>query len=466
MAVVELMTWVQSRNGWMKDFGGKMHSRSCRQLRKDFPDLVTADTEKGSLRAANEWWRKRQAELEGSPQSRYEAALDARPELRQLVADHQKTLRAINRTGIDLEQLSPQERLRLQKTVFENVDLINEAKPSTEKAIKHHIEAFRTQAQKDVEATIIKAGRYVKISNSLDWLIKYVDDDTRSQSITDISQIDESFLKDYFRWLKAQQAKKAFGVFHRSGHWQVFRKVVEDLATRHLILMPVNLWSKDFKIKLPKLVYRYWTAEEFNVFYSAAVPRTKLFLLLAANCGFYDSDMGKLLKSEINWKAGTITRQRSKTGDELDEDHHVSSSGVPVVTWYLWPETLKLLKDHLSEHPTLALTDEKGGVLWEDGIRPEGHPKAGKYFKNDNIRTAFFRLSRTKTIREQIEDLKNLTIESLRKTSAQFLSDSQYKDCADMFGDWSPKSIRERSYTTVTQAQFKEACLWLRSCYL
>jgi hypothetical protein len=84
---------------------------------------------------------------------------------------------------------------------------------------------------------------------------------------------------------------------------------------------------------------------------------------LTVNCGFYDSDLGCLKKSELDLKKGTITRQRTKTGEELDEDHHVSASNVPEITWYLWPETIKLLKAHLSNDPVLALTNEDGGPL-------------------------------------------------------------------------------------------------------
>lgn len=67
--------------------------------------------------------------------------------------------------------------------------------------------------------------------------------------------------------------------------------------------------------------------------------RMQLYLLLMLNCGMYQNDIAELRSDEVHWKAGTLTRARSKTRER----------GGPVVTYKLWPETFALLKKHRGE---------------------------------------------------------------------------------------------------------------------
>lgn len=437
------MTWNKKQKRWFKKYRLKQYAVSC-------IELGTPTTKEASEAKANEWWRKKREMLDAAP------AIVIEPHVQQIIEEHEKTVRAIKRAGINLNELDTSARLKLMKAVHSSQDKIHEVTPNKDRTLSHHIETYRLNAQAEVNARKIKPGRYVKIDNSLNWLSKFVE----QKHFSSIDEVDADFVKGYHLWLIEQQkVHKSFGVFTRRDHWQVFRVWTIDLAESRLIPLPVNLLSKKFVVKVPKLKYRYWTREEFHDMYSRTTERNQLFLLLTVNCGFYDSDIGCLKKSELNLKKGTITRQRTKTGEELDEDHHVSSS-VPVITWYLWPETIKLLKKHLSNHAELALTNDDGGPLWEDGIRPEGHPKAGKYWKNDNIHSAFSRMVKSL----KIED--HNTVENLRKTSAQFLNDSQYRDCVKQFGGWAERDIEKTNYVAVPEARFKEACLWLRGCYL
>jgi len=57
MPTVELMSWVTDQKRWLKWYKGKMYSRSTRQLGTD-------PTKEASRKAANEWWREKQAEID------------------------------------------------------------------------------------------------------------------------------------------------------------------------------------------------------------------------------------------------------------------------------------------------------------------------------------------------------------------------------------------------------------------
>lgn len=429
--MADKMGWNKKQKRWFIKFDRKQYTISPKQL-------GTPPTKEASEAKANDWWTQKRAEIEATPMD----------DLAKLEAKFSKALTAIGRKPdiAELGGVDAIDGLRVLRMVKEDKYTTN--KPT---AIKDQIQAYRHNAQMEVKATKIKPGRYVKIDNSLKWLEKFIDE----RDITSLTELNEDFVKTYSLWLTEQQkVKKLFGIFSRRDHWQLFRVWVIDLAERRLIPMPMNILSKKFLVQVPKLKYRYWTREEFQNMYSRTTERNKLFLLLTANCGFYNSDIGCLKKSELDLKKGSITRQRTKTGEEL-EVNHLPSNGVPVITWYLWPETLKLLKKHLSNDPVLALTNEDGGCLWKDGVHANG-----KYWKIDNIHTAFSRMVKSL----KIEDYN--TIENLRKTSAQFLSDSEYRDCVKQFGGWAERDIEKTNYVAVTEERFKKACMWLRGKYL
>ena len=85
---------------------------------------------------------------------------------------------------------------------------------------------------------------------------------------------------------------------------------------------------------------------------AGATDRDKLYLLLMMNCGFTQVDIANLKQDEVDFKAGTITRKRSKTQD-YDK--------VPTVRYPLWKTTLALLK---------VFHDQKGDLVLR------GYPKS------------------------------------------------------------------------------------------
>jgi hypothetical protein len=54
------MTWIDSRQRWMKMYRGKRYVISCKALK-------VASTKEASYQAANEWWEKKVAEIDAQP---------------------------------------------------------------------------------------------------------------------------------------------------------------------------------------------------------------------------------------------------------------------------------------------------------------------------------------------------------------------------------------------------------------
>lgn len=106
--------------------------------------------------------------------------------------------------------------------------------------------------------------------------------------------------------------------------------------------------SREYISRMPPAITRQWTAvgtdeasptyltpKECRKLFKHADDRIKLAIALGLNCGYRQSDMRSLKRADIDLQAGTIKRQRHKTGKA--QAHK------------LWPVTLQLLKDHLAK---------------------------------------------------------------------------------------------------------------------
>ncbi|WP_161604353.1 tyrosine-type recombinase/integrase [Roseiconus nitratireducens] len=177
---------------------------------------------------------------------------------------------------------------------------------------------------------------------------------------------------------------------------------------------------------------------ELRKLLKASSGRSRLYLLLALNCGFTQKDISDLKSPEVDLKKGQITRKRSKTGDH---------GNVPTVTWRLWPETLALLKEHVS-----------GGdrVLVNEAGRPLVQEKDGKRTA-DAVKKAMDRL-RTDTKRKD-----PITFKRFRPTAATKLHEGPHAKFTQYFLDQSPKSVADQFYVQPNQRQFNEAVSWLRT---
>jgi integrase len=78
---------------------------------------------------------------------------------------------------------------------------------------------------------------------------------------------------------------------------------------------PRNLNSRRLAISVPAKDIEVFTVEEVRQLLDNASERTRLYILLALNCGMTQTDVSKLHPSEVDLTAGTITRKRSKTKD-------------------------------------------------------------------------------------------------------------------------------------------------------
>jgi integrase len=211
--------------------------------------------------------------------------------------------------------------------------------------------------------------------------------------------------------------------------------------------VPGNLRSRRFRFNhsAPAKIETF-TPEEVRTMLRTCIgfsDRTRLYLLLMLNCGMYQNDIAELLKSEVNWSKGALTRARSKTRERHG----------PVVIYKLWPETFALLKAHKAKEGELALTTDEGNPLVRYWL------EKGVMRRYDIIQSAWSRLAAKMGVKKI-----RLGMKHLRKTSASLLGEHpQFKYYATHFLADSPRHMTEKHYVRPSDEEFFQALEWLRA---
>ena len=148
-------------------------------------------------------------------------------------------------------------------------------------------------------------------------------------------------------------------------------------------------------IKRSKPQPKFFTVDEVKAMYAVASPRMRLYMLLALNAGFTQVDCATLTHDMIDWKTGTISRDRNKTA--------ISQS------CKLWPSTLALLKQFATE------PNENGDNPVLLTARNNPLVKVGEKTKNDAVKCAFRRL------KSKAKITGKRSFKTFRKTGADML---------------------------------------------
>ncbi|MDB5350167.1 MAG: hypothetical protein JWN86_1414 [Planctomycetota bacterium] len=215
------------------------------------------------------------------------------------------------------------------------------------------------------------------------------------------------------------------------------RQLWRDRVLEHL---PRNLGSLTIKVETQEI--RTFEVGEIDRLLENAGERTRLYLLLMLNCGYYQSDLAALKQSQVDWRAGTITRKRTKTE---------TKKNVPKVTYLLWDETFRLLSKYRSDDETLALTNRNGRAVLRRPLRAND-----RVSRTDNITKAYQRLC------DRLGIKKATPLMMLRKTSATMLErHGTFGRYAQFFLGQAPQSLTERRYGRPDDSQFVLVCRWL-----
>jgi integrase len=456
------MTYVSNQKRWTKDYRGRIYSVSCKQL-------GCAPGKEASAPAMESWWDKKRAEVDaqaaqeeeakGTPHPRSEAIVtameaqgllsvtdtsqDASQKFRELFA--QATARGEHLPDWLTEAvLGPAKVQRIKEGI---AALMGEPLPA-DKTVGGNVTKWLDMLKLSVKQRMIDVGRYDSYRRNIklfeNWLL----------ADSDINVITSPKFAEWWAYLSLKVGENEYSTAYAKGIFMTSKQFIAWAGEMNVIQLPNNLRSKRFKFADAPKNISVLAIEEVKTLLAAATgwsDKTKLYLLLMLNCGMYQADIADIGENEVDWKAGTITRFRSKMKHKKD---------AITVTYKIWPETFDLLVKFRSK---LNCPNEQGNnrVLTTD----EGKPLVRLWLENDKLRrydviqTAFTRLF------ERVGWKKAL--KELRKTSASELgSHREYALYVQHFLAQSPRGVTDRSYVKPSQEKFDEALAWLRSRYL
>lgn len=459
---------------WVKMHKGKRHRVSCDALK-----LPRASwTKELSYQAANDWWAKKRAELEGGNDADHPHA--------EFIADLQRKLGYAQRHGMADEAATlaarveeakvlppddtpsdPETIRRVEAARLFGADIPTDFDPEAARQLfgdeRVWRERFRRETSVPPERTVKALGdRWV--AGKCDEARKQVRSADGADNIRialshfvtftgPATPADDLNADLWHRWFVHCQAAIAMRDADEKQGWSagyagkvfgIARSFVKWLWEREVLAsLPRNLDKGEYRFERPDKAIPTFSKDEVRMLLDGATGQHKLHLLLMLNCGMTQKDISDLLKNQINFTRGAITRRRSKTKRQ---------KGAVEVSYPLWPETLRLLREYLSDDPDIALVT-KSKQRW---VRKKLLDN-GKLRKADNVATLFQHLRRKVKLSGAGKSLK-----VFRKTSATRLkADSRYRDLRFYFLGHSARTIADRHYAAESEALMAEAVQWL-----
>ncbi|MCG8619702.1 MAG: site-specific integrase [Desulfobacterales bacterium] len=291
-----------------------------------------------------------------------------------------------------------------------------------DKSLMYWAEQFVAMKQKQVEAGQRSAGRFQEIRTLVNRFVEWMGPQAA------IEDINPSAIERYYQH-QLSQLGPDYGQNRARDAFQTAKQFIRWLGDRGILTtLPSNLDSKELTFRVPNGRKRHFSPAEIQDLVAKVRGRTRLFILLSLNCGFYPKDIADLAPDEVDWEQGRIYRNRSKTR------HH---SNAPVVCYKLWPETLKLLKQYGKRTGKRVLMGRGGRPLVYTELRQDG-----KTVKVNAIGNAFQRFRA-----KNLVVLGGRAISDFRKTSATWLRNSgTHAHLVGLFLGHAPSSTAERFY--------------------
>ena len=439
------LTWDGKNTRWRVQHEGKRFVVSCRQL-------GMPPTKEGSYQAANRWWSAKLMELQGQPKEPAHPHHDIIDHLDRRIAwartNHLEGIVAnaeaskymvLAADGMTNEEVLPFVDANTGASIEAWSGVVGESIPS-DKSLSGLSQRFLHLSETRVQDGELSAAEHDLAHRCVHHFVDWIGPNNSPIVIT------PDKWEAYWRHLRELIANKRRSREYAKKDWRYARSFIEWMANLDKLPVPKNLHDKRYKIGESHGKVITFELSEIKQILEGAPGQLKLHLLLMLNCGFYQNDISSLLHSEVDYEAGKITRQRSKT-----RQHH--GDKIPTVSYKLWPMTAELLCRHRSNDPLLALVNLRGKPWVEEKI-VDNRVKS----RRDGIKSNFAHLAK---------DLKiTKPLKSLRKTSATLLdSEAKYSRFVQHFLGHASKTVAEEHYLDRGGSPFDEAIMWLGQQY-
>jgi hypothetical protein len=321
------MTWIPSEHRWKKMYKGQRYCVSTREL-------GTGPTQAESLVTANQWWERKRAEIDGPRPDHVRdsygkalggltpddlASASARGELvGRILAEGAPAADVVSRDAVDrivglghyadtplLRQADDAIRVALLARAAESLRPTPGAPPErtvgalAERWIRIEKNKLRTGKAGPSRVNMNR----ICLNHFTAWL----------GHSTPVDVINGAKWTETYEWLCDQLDQGVWANSHCDRIFAIARRFVEWLWEIELIDLPRNLRKKEYAFMQGPKKIMTWTAEELQALWSVVSGQTRLQVLLMLNCGMTGIDISDLRQDEVDWRAGVVTRQRSKT---------------------------------------------------------------------------------------------------------------------------------------------------------
>lgn len=251
-----------------------------------------------------------------------------------------------------------------------------------------------------------------------------------------VDVLTEQKIEEVFHAIDAEKRDEAT----KDKKWLTFKNFVRYVVSKRLVTMPLNMDTDDLSFEVTTKQKPKPVIADVRDFIGTLPDRLRLYALLAANCGMNNCDIGKLTADQIDFSARTLTRKRVKT---------VKHKQVPTVTYWLWDETIQLLRQEMTEDASFLLLDAKGEPLYID--KKDGPGGASLYDKiKSSWRDYFGR-----------DGSKKYTLKDFRFISSDLIKDGPHRLYQEVWLGHSPKTPAGKNYSSSENCA--EVCKWLHT---
>ena len=408
---------------WVKMFKGHRYRVTCEGLgvRREWW------TKEDSWQAANQWWQGRLAEMGQKPigVQQVENVIDSAGGMEKLVETVIKGQAAsqelqLLKHFIGKDEAQADQDIDIMQAIVSKT--VKGPAISKDRTVEHQTAQFLALLRPR-----LKVKSYKEIQLFLPNLVNVIGND--------IDAINEESVKVFWNHLGAT----GLGQSSRKKLMGFFRRFVRYLWEHEGIMLPKNLDSELFKVKVTTKAVKTWPLATVRQVLGELKPNLKLYALLGLNCGFTNMDIANINKGALDLQKGRLVHKRIKTHEQAN---------VPTVEYKLWPETLDLLERFQSNHPDLFLVSMRGTPLVTTVYDSEGDAHL-----KDMVVQQWRRNAGHLPIK-----LKNF-----RSIGATLLEEHPvYGRYATHFLGHSAKTVAGKHYVAPSQKNFDKALNWLR----
>jgi len=427
-----LMNWIPAEKRWQAKYHGKLYRISAAKL-------GCPPTKDQSYMAANLWWEDKRRELD--------AADRPDPTLAALQAADGGRLTEQRETGeaaaavlfvkrlMDGADVEPEVAALLAKHLPPVMRRATGEATSEDRTLRHHVGMWLMNLRASVNVGNMDPTRYASYRRHIEIFADWIGEGA------DVSALTAAKLEQWWAVLGQRITEKRYSPAYAKTNLMTVKQFIGRLVELEVIPPVSNLRSKRLAFHASPKKIETFTYDEMRQVFRQSSDVAKLYWLLMLNCGMTQNDISELEPGEVDWKAGTITRKRSKRKEQ---------ENAQTVRYVLWPETFALLKKFGNRKGERVLLTEDGTALVRYWLDDTGD------HRSDAINGVWTRLM------ERLP-MERKAMKDFRKTSATALEKhDRFSRFKDYFLAHAGKTLAERHYAGGDDDGLAAAVSWLR----